>query len=164
MTDPGARASKEAVPPLSLRTQVAVIGSGVMGVALTIVGVHALIAGGMPLLLAITLIAIGLLGVALGAAAWRRRRGAWAILAATWGVVAFCAFFGAPKIVAMPQLEAATVELELKLGRQKAEAQVADKNVWIRLSNLGLCTMFALPFGLLCAGLASGGREFEGRT
>jgi hypothetical protein len=149
--------------PIKLTTQtlVAVAGSAVMGLALTIVGVRGLVAGGHPPLLGITIAFIGVLGMTLGAATWYGKRAAWAILAATWGVVAFCAFFAAPKLVTMPKLEAVTIEMELKLGRKVAEEKVDDRNLVIRAQNLGLCTAFCLPFVLLCAGLVAGGRELE---
>jgi hypothetical protein len=164
MTVAAARASNSAVSTLTPRTQAAVVGSAALGLALAGVGFYSLVTGSFPPLLSIVLTAIGLLGLTLGGAAWHRRRAAWAILAAMWGVVGFCAFFAAPKMVALPQLEQVTIEMELALGRKKAEAKVDDRNLIIRLQNFGACALFALPFGLLCAGLTAGGREFEGRS
>ncbi|HUQ05467.1 MAG TPA: hypothetical protein VM261_23355 [Kofleriaceae bacterium] len=149
--------------PIKLTTQtlVAVAGSAAMGLALVVVGVRALANGSYPTLLGITLTLIGVLGIALGAATWYGRRAAWAILAATWGVVGFCAFFAAPKLVSLPKLEQVTIEMELKMGRKAAEEKVDDRNLVVRAQNLGVCTVFALPFVLLCAGLLTGGRELE---
>jgi hypothetical protein len=149
--------------PIKLTTQtlVAVAGSVVAGLLLTVIGVRALVTGGYAPLLAITLTVLGILGITLGAATWYGRRAAWAILAATWGVVGFCAFFAAPKLVELPKLEQVTIEMELKMGRKAAEEKVDDRNLVIRAQNLGLCTAFCLPFVLLCAGLVAGGRELE---
>jgi hypothetical protein len=151
--------------PIKLTTQtlVAVAGSAVLGLALTIIGVRALVTGGWTPLLGFTITAIGVMGVALGAATWYGRRAAWAILAATWGVVGFCAFFAAPKLVALPKLEQVTIEMELKMGRKAAEEKVDDQNLVIRAQNIAVCTVFSLPFVLLCAGLLTGGRELEKR-
>jgi len=151
------------VAPIKLTTQtlVAVAGSAVMGLALVIVGARALVTGSFPPLLGIVITTIGLLGIGLGAATWYGRRAAWAILAATWGVVGFCAFFAAPKLVSLPKLEQVTIEMEIKMGRKAAEEKVDDRNLIIRAENMGVCTIFALPFVLLCAGLVAGGRELE---
>ncbi len=151
--------------PLKLTTQtaVAVAGSAVVGLALVIVGVRALVTGAHPPLLGVTLAVIGVLGVALGGATWYGRRAAWAILAATWGVVAFCGFFAAPKLVELPKLEQVTIEKELKMGRKAAEDEVDSRNLVIRAQNIAVCTLFALPFALLCFGLVAGGRELEKR-
>lgn len=146
---------------LTTQTQVAVAGSAVLGLALAIVGVRALVTGGWTPLLGVTITVIGVIGVALGAATWYGKRAAWAVLAATWGVVGFCAFFAAPKLIDLPKLEQVTIEMELKMGRKAAEEKVDDRNLVIRAQNLGVCTVFALPFVLLCAGLLSGGRELE---
>ncbi len=152
--------------PLRPTTQIAVAGSAAMGLALTAIGVRSLVNGSTlgPPLLGITLLAIGALGIGLGAAAWYGRRAAWAILAATWGVIGFCAFFAAPKLISLRQLETVTIEMELQMGRAKAEDKVDSENLIIRLENLAVCTLFALPFGLLCSGLVAGGREFERRS
>jgi hypothetical protein len=151
--------------PIKLTTQtfVAVAASAVMGAMLAIVGVRALFVGSMPTLLAIAFVVLGALGVALGAATWYGKRAAWAILAATWGVVGFCAFFAAPKLVHLPRLESVTIEMELKMGRKAAEEKVDDRNLVIRAQNLAVCSLFALPFALLCVGLVTGSRELERR-
>lgn len=151
--------------PLKLTTQtlVAVAGSAVLGLVLVIVGVRGLVTGGYPPLLGVTLAVIGVLGVTLAGATWYGRRAAWAILAATWGVVGFCAFFAAPKLVELPKLEQVTIEMELKKGRKVAEDEVDSRNLVIRAKNIAVCTLFALPFGLLCFGLVAGGRELEKR-
>jgi hypothetical protein len=51
--------------------------------------------------------------------------------------------------------------MELKMGREAAEEKVDDRNLVIRAQNIAVCTLFALPFALLCFGLVSGGRELE---
>ena len=150
-----------AAPRLTTQTLVSVAGSAALGLALTILGVRSLVTGGWPTLLAVTLTVIGVLGIALGAATWYGRRAAWAMLAATWGVVGFCAFFAAPKLVHLPKLEQVTIEMELKMGRKAAEEEVDGRNLVIRSENLAVCTLFALPFALLCIGLVVGGRELE---
>lgn len=155
------RATKSGVSALRPVSQAAVVGGAVVGAALAVIGVRALIVGGFPMLFGLTLLVIGVLGVVLGLAAWRGLRPAWAVLAATWGVLAFCAFFATPKVIDLPKLEAATVEMELKLGRKKAEAEIEERNLVIRLQNLAACSLLALPFGLLCAGLLVGSRDWE---
>lgn len=149
--------------PIKLTTQtlVSVIGSAAMGLALLVVGVRALVTGNTPTLLGATITVLGVLGIGLGGATWYGKRAAWAILAATWGVIAFCAFFAAPKLVDLPKLEQVTIEMELKMGRKAAEEKVDDRNLVIRAENIAVCTLFALPFALLCAGLLAGGRELE---
>lgn len=149
--------------PIKLTTQtlVSVVGSAVLGLGVAIAGVSQLMSGEHSPLLGVTLTLIGVLGITLGAATWYGKRAAWAILAATWGVVGFCAFFAAPKLVDLPQLEAVTIEMELKLGRKAAEEKVDNRNLVIRAKNIAVCTIFALPFALLCIGLVSGGRELE---
>lgn len=151
--------------PIKLTTQtfIAVAASAVVGALLAIVGVRALVIGSMPTLLGIAFLVLGALGVALGAATWYGKRAAWAILAATWGVVGFCAFFAAPKLVNLPRLESVTIEMELKMGRKAAEAKVDDRNLVIRAQNLAVCSLFALPFALMCVGLVAGSRELERR-
>ncbi len=141
--------------------QVAVIGSAAVGAALLVVGVRGLVTGSWTTLLGLTLSVIGFLGVALAYGTWTGKRAAWAMLAATWGVIGFCAFFGAPKLIDLPKLEQVTIEMEIKLGRKQAEEKVDSRNLIIRLQNLAVCTIFSLPFGLLCAGLIAGSRELE---
>lgn len=158
MTD---RATKSGVSALRPVSQAAVIGGAVVGAVLAVIGVRALFVGGFPTLFGCSLAVIGLLGIVLGLAAWRGIRPAWAVLAATWGVLAFCAFFATPKVFDLPELEAATVEMELKLGRKGAEAEIEERNLVIRLKNLAACALLALPFGLLCAGLLVGSRDWE---
>lgn len=158
------RATNSAVPRLSSLTQTSIVGSGLAGAILAVVGVMALIEGEFAMLFGITLITIGLLGLALAGAAYLGKRPAWAVLVALWGVLGFCAFFATPKVVDLPKLEAVTMEMEQKLGRKKAAEKVEDANLEIRLQNLATCTMFALPFALLCAGLAYGGRDYEPRV
>ena len=145
-------------------THLSIIGSGVAGAVLEVLGLQALITGNFPPLFAIALMMIGGLAMWMAGAAYLGKRPAWAGLVALWGVLAFCAFFATPKVVDLEQLKKVTVELEAKVGRQKAEAKIDDENVMIRLQNLAACTLFALPFALLCAGLAYGGREYEPRV
>lgn len=164
MTTAAARASNRIVPAPRPITQYALAGSAVLGLALTFVGLRALLTGSFPTLFGITLTVLGVAGVGLAALSWKGQRAAWAMLTATWAVVAFCAFFATPKVVELPQLKQVTVDLELTLGREKAEAKIDSENLLIRLQNLAACTLFALPFGLLSAGLAVGGRDFERRS
>lgn len=149
-------------PGLRPTTLLSLVGGAVVGLVLFVIGMKALLFGGFPPLFGVTLSVIGVLGVVLGAvAAIHARRPAWAALAALWGVLSFCAFFAAPKVIDLPKLKSATVEMELTLGRQKAEEKIDAENLKIRFSNLAVSVLFALPFGLLCAGLVSGGRDFE---
>jgi hypothetical protein len=149
---------------LSSLTLVSLGGSALAGAVLEVLGIQVLITGSFPPLFGVALMLIGGLAVLMAGAAYFGKRPAWAGLVALWGVLAFCAFFAAPKVVELPQLKKVTVELEVKLGRKKAEQQVDDENMMIRLQNLGACAAFALPFALLCAGLARGGREYEPRV
>jgi len=144
-------------------TRVATVSSAVVAAALLVAGAYQMVTGGMPFLFGLTLFAIGAIGVALAWGTWQARRAPWAFLVGLWGVVAFCAFFATPKVDTLPirKLEVVTVEMELTMGHDKAEAEIADRNLFIRLSNLGLCLALAAPFGLMCAGLATGAREFE---
>ncbi len=149
------------LPAMRPGTQFALIAGAVVGAILLFIGLRIVLVGGFPTLFGVSLAVLGLLGLALGAAARLGKRPAWAILAAMWGVLAFCAFFAAPKVVDLPKLESATVQMELELGRKKAEQIIEDRNLVIRLQNLGACALFSLPFTLLCAGLMFAGREFE---
>jgi hypothetical protein len=151
--------------PIKLTTQtlIAVVASVATGAMLAIVGARALVVDSMPTLLGIAFLVLGALGVALGAATWYGKRAAWAILAATWGVVGFCAFFAAPKLIHLPRLESVTIEMELQMGRKAAEAKIDDRNLVIRAENLAVCSLFALPFALMCVGLVAGSRELEKR-
>jgi len=144
-------------------TRVATVSSAVVGALLLGSGLFICVAGDLPFLFGLTLVAVGTLAGTLSWGTWSGRRPAWAFLVVLWGVVAFCAFFTTPKVEALPmrKLEQVTIEMEMTMGHDKAEAEVADRNLFIRLSNLGLCLALAAPFGLLCAGLATGGREFE---
>jgi hypothetical protein len=145
-------------------TLVSIGGSALAGAVLEVLGIQVLITGSFPTLFGIALMMIGGLAMWMAGAAYLGKRPAWAGLVALWGVLAFCAFFATPKVVELEQLQKVTVEMELKLGRKKAEQKVDDENMMIRLQNLGACALFALPFGLLCAGLAFGGREYEPRV
>jgi hypothetical protein len=155
------RATNNVVAPLRPISKISIAGGAALGAAIAFIGLRALIVGGFPILFAIVLLVLGGLGMGLGWLAWNGKRAAWAVLAAMWGVLAFASFFATPKIFNLPKLEAATVEMELKLGRKAAEKKIDDENLIIRLENLAACTLFALPFGLLCAGLLTGGRDFE---
>lgn len=159
-----ADAKKPGMERFTSLTLVSIGGSALAGAVLEVLGFQALVTGSFPMLFAIALMMIGGLALLMAGAAYLGKRPAWAGLVALWGVLAFCAFFATPKVVELEKLQKVTVELEAKVGRQKAEAQVDEENVMIRLQNLGACALFALPFGLLCAGLAMGGREYEPRV
>jgi len=142
-------------------TQAALLGSAVVGAVFVALGLYGFVATGLPGLFCFTLLAIGGLGLVLAERARHRRRAPWAYLIAMWGVVAFCGFFTAPQVLSLQKLQQVTVELELKHGHDKAAGLVSDENLKIRLINLGLCTLFAVPFVGLCVGLARGRRDFE---
>jgi hypothetical protein len=146
---------------LSPVTNASLLGSAVAGVAFAGLGLYGLFATDLPWLFCAALLAIGGLALVLAQRALQRRRAPWAYLVAMWGVVAFCAFFTAPKVLALEKLQQVTVELELKHGRDKAGDVVADENLRIRAVNLGLCLLFAAPFVGLCVGLARGRRDYE---
>jgi hypothetical protein len=111
-----------------------------------------------------SMVAIGALAIALAVLAGRGRRAAWAYSVALWGVVGFCAFFAAPKVLSLGTLKQVTPEMELALGRQTAEATIDDENLKLRLTNLGVCALFTLPFAAACFVVARGGRALERRT
>ncbi|HVV88467.1 MAG TPA: hypothetical protein VHE35_35735 [Kofleriaceae bacterium] len=142
-------------------TQAALLGSAVAGVLFVGLGVYGVFATDLPHLFCFSLIVIGALGLVLAERAGRRRRAPWAYLVAMWGVVAFCAFFTAPKVLSLPKLRQVTVELELQHGRDKAIDLVSDENLRIRATNLGLCVLFAAPFAGLSFALARGRRDYE---
>lgn len=154
----------ETPPPLLPVTQAALLGSAVVGAAFVALGFYGYVATGLPGLFCFALLAIGALGLALAERARHRRRAPWAYLIAMWGVVAFCAFFTAPQVLSLRKLEQVTVELELKHGHDKAASLVSDENLEIRAINLGLCTLFAVPFVGLCVALSRGRRDFEHRV
>ena len=144
--------------------QLPIAASGALGLLLGVFGVRSLLAGHMLWLFGAALILIGAVAVVLAVRAWQGRRASWALLVALWGVVGFCAFFAAPKVVSLDKLKQVTPEMELKLGREKAEAQIDSENLGIRLTNLAVCTLFAAPFVAACAGLAVRGRDFDRRA
>ena len=147
--------------PLSPVTNASLLGSAVAGLAFIGLGAYAAIATDRQWLFCFALIAIGVIALVLVERAFRRRRAPWAFLIAMWGVVSFCAFFTAPKVLALDKLEQVTVEMELKHGRDKAVDMVSDDNLRIRAVNLGMCILFAAPFAALCVGLSKGRRDFE---
>jgi hypothetical protein len=149
------------VRQLHIVTLIALVASGVVAVGLFALGVFQLTLGHLPTLFGLTLTALGALAGALVVGGLARHRPSWAFLIAIWGVVGFCAFFTAPKVLRLPKITQVTVELEERLGREKAEAQVDSTNFKTRLEVLGVCVGFLLPFGLLCTGLAIGRRDFE---
>jgi hypothetical protein len=162
MRRPARRANKRGVEqPLSPVTNASLLGSAVAGLAFIGLGAYGAIATERPWLFCFTLIILGVIAVGLAARAFRGRRAPWAFLIAIWGMVAFTAFFTAPKVLSLDKLEQVTVDLELKHGRDKAVDIVADDNLRIRAVNLGMCVLFAAPFAALCAGLARGRRDFE---
>lgn len=148
-------------PPLSTTTLVGLLGSAVAGATFIGLGGYGFVATGLPGLFCFVLVLIGALGLALAALAQQRRRAPWAYLIAMWSVVAFCAFFTAPQVLALDKLKQVTVELELEHGRDKAAAMVSDDNLKIRVVNLGLCLAFTTPFVVLCVGLVRGRRDYE---
>ncbi len=137
--------------------------SGLLALLMVVLGARLLYIGHMLPLFGASMIVIGVLAVVLTIRAARGHRAAWAHLVALWGVVGFCAFFSAPKVISLGTLKQVTPEMELTLGRAKAEATIDDENFNIRLTNLGWCALFALPFGVACGLLASRGRDLERR-
>lgn len=142
-------------------SQIALIGSAAVGLALVVLGVFGVVAGSLPHLFCVTLVVLGGLGIALSERASHRRRAPWAYLVAMWGVVAFCAFFTAPEVLELEKVKQVTVDLVILHGPEKARDLVADENVTIRVVNLGACLLFAAPFVALCVCLARGRRDFE---
>lgn len=147
--------------PLSPSTQLGLLGSALVGVVFLALGGYGLAATELPDLFCVALLVLGALGLVLSERARHGRRAPWAYLIAIWGVVAFCAFFTAPKVLDLEKLKQVTVELELKHGRDKAGDIVADDNLQIRALNLGLCALFAAPFVGLCIALGRGRRDYE---
>ena len=146
--------------PLDL---IPIAASGVLGLALAGAGLRMLLTGQVMGMFAVFIALTGVLAVVLAVQVWRGNRAAWAFLVATWGVVAFCAFFTAPKVLDLDQLKQVTPEMELSLGRAKAEAKIDDENLNIRLTNLGVSTLFAAPFIAACVALARRGRDVAPR-
>ena len=147
--------------PLSPVTNASLLGSAVAGLAFVGLGGYGLVATDLPGLFSFTLLAIGAVALVLAQRAYQRTRAAWTYLVAIWGVVAFCAFFAAPKVLSLQKLDQVTVEMELKHGRDKAVDMVSSENLRIRAVNLGMCALFAAPFVALCVGLTRGKRDFE---
>jgi hypothetical protein len=147
--------------PLSPVTSASLLGSALAGVIFLFLGGYGLAATELPWLFCACLLAIGGLALVLSQRAFHRKRAPWAYLIAMWGVIAFCAFFTAPKVLSLEKLQQVTVELELKHGRDKAVGIVADENLRIRAVNLGMCLLFAAPFVVLCVGLTRGRRDYD---
>lgn len=137
--------------------------SAALGVAVAALGTRVLIVGHMMPLFGISLVAIGLLALVLAYHAAAGRRAAWAYSVALWGVVGFCAFFAAPKVLDLGTLQQVTPEMELAMGRERAEATIDERNLQLRLTNLGVCALFALPFAATCGLLARSGRSIDRR-
>ena len=133
--------------------------SGVLAAAVVVLGVRLLVAGHIMGMFSLAIAVVGAVALALAIQTWRGSRTAWAFLVALWGVVAFCAFFAAPEVVALDHLKQVTPEMELSLGREKAEQKIDDENMNIRLTNLGVSTLFAAPFVVACVVLARRGRD-----
>lgn len=147
--------------PLEPWTIVALVLSALGSVALFGLGGYALVASGMPWLFGLTLVVLGLISGALVFGAFQRHRPSWAFLVAIWAVAGFCGFFTAPKVLELPKIEQVTVALEQKLGRQRAQDQVDQKNFETRMIVLGVCAGFAAPFALMCVGFVVGRRDYE---
>jgi len=135
--------------------------SAVLGGSLVVLGARLLILGRMMPLFGISVVAIGGLALALAYGAARGGRVAWAYLIALWGVISLCAFFAAPEVIALDALQQVTPEMEGALGREAAEAAIESQNLRVRLTNLGVCALFALPFAVTCGLLARGPRAPE---
>lgn len=164
MTATWGRANTRTVPqppPLSSATLAGLLGSAIAGATFIGLGGYGFVATGLPGLFCFVLVLIGALGLALAGLARQRRRAPWAYLIAMWGVVAFCAFFAAPQVMALDKLQQVTVELELAHGRAKAGDLVSDANLKIRAVNLGMCLLLTAPFVVLCVGLVRGRRDYE---
>lgn len=145
-------------------TQLALLGSAIVALALVVLGIYHLVMDDMQKLFGITVVVLGALALVLAERASRRRRAPWAYLIAMWGVISVCAFFAVPELLHLDKLKQVTVELELKHGPIKAREIVDDENVQIRLLNLGYCLSCALPFAGLCYALARGRRDYEQAT
>lgn len=140
-----------------------VAASALLGLVVSGLGLRALVVGHLMPLFGGSLVVLGLIAVGLAFFAAQGRRAAWAYSVALWGVVGFCAFFSAPKVISLGTLKQVTPEMELALGRGPAEAAIDRENFQLRLTNLGVCTLFALPFAGVCFVLARGGRSLERR-
>ena len=83
--------------------------------------------GGIPILLALVLIAMGAGSLLMTIQSYRHRsRPAWAFLSAILGVIAVCTLFGAPKV-----------------------RSLIDVNMWIALMIPGLLTVACVAFGMI---------------
>ncbi|MBK9034417.1 MAG: hypothetical protein IPL61_24645 [Myxococcales bacterium] len=139
--------------PLHVATLVALIASAITAAALFGLGGFLMVAGKLPWLFALTLFALGLVSIALVIGAFRRHRKSWAFLIAMWVVVGFCAFFAPPKVLDLPRV------LPTKMSSQAA--MIEKRNAQIKRDVMLVCLGFALPFGLMCTGLAIGRRDYE---
>ena len=141
------------VRPLHVATLVALVGSAAAAAGLFGLGSYVLVASKLPWLFGLTLFVLGLVSIALVAGAFRRHRKSWAFLIATWVVVGFCAFFAPPKVLDLPKVLPTKMSSEAK--------QIEEHNAKIKREVLLVCVGFALPFGLMCTGLAIGRRDYE---
>lgn len=147
--------------PLTTPTLIALIGSAIVAAGLLFTGGYMLLATTRPWLFGVTLSLIGLIAAALVMGGFYRHRPSWAYLIATWGVVGFCAFFTAPKVLTLPKVKQVTVALEENMGRKRAEAFVDSENAKARAKVMLVCLGFTAPFALMCIGFAIGKRDYE---
>ncbi|MEZ4401560.1 MAG: hypothetical protein R3B06_16160 [Kofleriaceae bacterium] len=140
--------------PIRTETRIAAIASVCAGVGFAgLGGYHLLASDKLPWLFSLTLLLLGAVATALALGTLRRHRPSWAFLIATWMVVAFCAFFAAPKVIDLPKVSSAT--------SPEMAARVDAANSRAKRTVLLVCLGFAAPFALLGGGLALGSREYE---
>ncbi|MBL8627560.1 MAG: hypothetical protein JNK64_40120 [Myxococcales bacterium] len=133
---------------------VALLGSAVVAAGLFVTGTYSLATGGsLPWLFAATLAALGAVTGALVVGAFRRHRPSWAFLIAAWVVVGFCAFFAPPKVFDLPRVKPVTMA--------SVAPALEKQNAAIKREVMAVCFGAALPFVLMCTGLAIGRRDFE---
>lgn len=147
--------------PLTTATLLGLIGSGIVAGLLMVAGGYVLAATSKPWLFGLVLFALGALAAALVVGGFQRHRASWAYLIATWGIVGFCAFFTAPKVLHLPKVRQVSVELEERMGRSKAEAFIDGENLKARLEVMGVCLAFVAPFAAMCIAFAVGRRDYE---
>lgn len=140
--------------PLHPATLVALLGSAVVAAGLFVTGTYSLAtSGSLPWLFAGTLAALGAVTGALVVGAFRRHRPSWAFLIAAWVVVGFCAFFAPPKVFDLPRVKPVTMA--------SVAPALEKQNTAIKRKVMAICFGAALPFALMCTGLAIGRRDFE---
>lgn len=147
--------------PLTAPSLIALLASAIAAVVLMGLGGYVLVATPRPWLFGLTLFMIGAIAGALVFGGFLRHRPSWAFLIATWSIVGFCAFFTAPKVMALPKIRQVDVALEETMGRQKAEEYIDRANFRARMKVLGVCLGFLAPFAAMSAAFAIGRRDFE---